>query len=132
MWGLENKKLSGRLSRWSEKFVLVGGVWIGFQVTIVPNLSSQLLLGFVKKGSRGYNIKLIFLDKVSPPIRETLITNNWHERAVFQRSGFGRSTAGNDIVAIIIISLFFFFPRFFSRFLRPDLGVHPFQDPVGH
>ena len=24
---------------------------------------------------------------------------NWHERAAFQRSAFGRSTAGNDIVA---------------------------------
>ena len=31
---------------------------------------------------------------------------NWHERAAFQRSAFGRSTAGNDVVATIIISLF--------------------------
>ena len=34
---------------------------------------------------------------------------NWHEHAAF-----GRSTAGNDIVATISISLFFF-PRFFLR-----------------
>ena len=34
----------------------------------------------------------------------------WHERAAFQRSVFGRSTAGNDVVATIIISLFFPFP----------------------
>ena len=45
---------------------------------------------------------------------------NWHERAAF-----GRSTAGNDVVATIIISLFsfFFFPVFFPCFffLRRDL-----------
>ena len=35
---------------------------------------------------------------------------NWHERAAFQRSAFGRSTAGNDVVATIFIRLF-----------RPDL-----------
>ena len=33
----------------------------------------------------------------------------WHERAAFQRSVFGQSTAGNDVVATIIISLFFVF-----------------------
>ena len=32
----------------------------------------------------------------------------WHECAVFQRSAFGRSTAGNDIVATILICLFRF------------------------
>ena len=32
---------------------------------------------------------------------------NWHERAAFQRSASGRSTAGNDVVATILISLFF-------------------------
>ena len=37
----------------------------------------------------------------------------WRERAAFQRSAFGRSTAGNDVVATISISLFsFFFPFF--------------------
>ena len=34
----------------------------------------------------------------------------WHEHAAFQRSSFWRSTAGNDVVVTIIISLFFFFP----------------------
>ena len=36
----------------------------------------------------------------------------WRERAAFQRSGFGRSTAGNDVVATIFICLFFFSPVF--------------------
>ena len=48
----------------------------------------------------------------------------WHERAAFQRSTFGRSTAGNDVVATISISLFSFFPFFFFfffPFLRRDL-----------
>ena len=48
----------------------------------------------------------------------------WRERAAFQRSAFGRSTAGNDVVATIFIRIFFsFFPPiffpffpFFSRF----------------
>ena len=31
----------------------------------------------------------------------------WHERASFQQSSFGRLTAGNDLVATILISLFF-------------------------
>ena len=53
-------------------------------------------------------------------------TNFWRERAVFQRSAFGRLTAGNDVVATIFIRIFFFFPPFFffrfSRFfLRCDL-----------
>ena len=33
----------------------------------------------------------------------------WHERAAFQRSALRRSTAGNDVVATILISLFRFF-----------------------
>ena len=38
----------------------------------------------------------------------------WHERAALQQSAFGQSTAGNDIVATILISLFLFFlPVFF-------------------
>ena len=44
---------------------------------------------------------------------------NWHERAAFQRSVFGRLTAGNDVVATIFIRLFFFlsfFPVFFLFF----------------
>ena len=41
---------------------------------------------------------------------------NWRERAAFQRSAFGRSTAGNDVVATIFIRIFFlFFPVFFLR-----------------
>ena len=31
----------------------------------------------------------------------------WHKRAVFQQSSFGRLTAGNDVVATILITLFF-------------------------
>ena len=41
----------------------------------------------------------------------------WHERAAFQLSAFGRSTAGNDVVATIFIRIFF--PPHF--FLRRDL-----------
>ena len=41
--------------------------------------------------------------------------DNWHERAAFQRSAFGQSTAGNDIVATIFIHLFYPPPCFFLR-----------------
>ena len=34
------------------------------------------------------------------------VRRNWHELAAFQRSLFGRSAAGNDVVATILISLF--------------------------
>ena len=44
-----------------------------------------------------------------------LLVNNWRERAAFQRSAFGRSTAGNDVVATKNVILFF------SSFLRHDL-----------
>ena len=37
----------------------------------------------------------------------------WHERAAFQRLAFGRSTAGNDVVATKN-NIFFFFFLFFS------------------
>ena len=40
----------------------------------------------------------------------------WCERAVFQRSAFGRSTAGNDVVATIFIRIFLFFFPFFPFF----------------
>ena len=40
----------------------------------------------------------------------------WHERAAFQRSAFERSTAGNDVVATMIISLFLFLSPHFSNF----------------
>ena len=43
---------------------------------------------------------------------------NWHERAAFQRSAFGRSTAGNGVVAIIFISR-----SLFSPFLAWACGV---------
>ena len=84
----------------------------------------------------------------------------WRERAAFQRSAFGRSTAGNDVVATIFIrlfSFFFFFPVFFPFFFSSvatfshrrsarikklilrkllrmpiNLGVDTFPDPVGH
>ena len=80
----------------------------------------------------------------------------WHERAAYQRSEFGRSTAGNDVVATTIISLFSFFPPiFFSvssvatfshrrsarikkliqrKLLRTlqNLEIDTFPDPVGH
>ena len=46
---------------------------------------------------------------------------NWHERAVFQQSAFGRSTAGNVVVATIFIIRFFFFSVFFSPPSRPFL-----------
>ena len=42
---------------------------------------------------------------------------NWHERAAFQRSVFGRSTAGNDVVATIFIILFLFYFYFFPPLL---------------
>ena len=41
----------------------------------------------------------------------------WHERTAFQRSAFGRSTSGNDVVATKNAILFFFF-SFFSFFSR--------------
>ena len=37
----------------------------------------------------------------------SLTLENWRERAAFQRSAFGRSTAGNDVVATIFICVFF-------------------------
>ena len=48
------------------------------------------------------------------------LVKNWRERAAFQRSAFGRSTAGNDVVATIFICLFsFFFIYFFFPFFSP-------------
>ena len=53
--------------------------------------------------------------------------NIWHERAEFQQSAFGRSTAGNDVVATIFISLFSpppFFPIFPQLFFSVTTFYH--------
>ena len=76
----------------------------------------------------------------------------WYESAAFQRSAFGRATAGNDVVATIFTILFLsppFFPFFFSSVVTfshrrstrikklisesclERLGVDTFPDPVG-
>ena len=52
-------------------------------------------------------------------LRNTYTLKYWGKRAAFQRSAFGRSTAGNDVMATIFICLFF--PVFFPFFLRCDL-----------
>ena len=46
---------------------------------------------------------------------------NWHECVTFQQSAFGRSTAGNDVVAPISISLFLF-PPYFGASVRRSSG----------
>ena len=93
---------------------------------------------------------------------DTLQTPNWHERAAFQRSSFGRSRSGCRLLAMTqwplktpFFSLFFFF--FFFLFSFPvvyfshrrsarikkliqrkltgvpqNLWVNPFPDRVGH
>ena len=60
-------------------------------------------------------------DTMSRLITMRSTTNYWRERAAFQLSAFGRSTAGNDVVATIIISLFLFFFSPFFFFLRRNL-----------
>ena len=42
---------------------------------------------------------------VIPKIQELRGVLYWHERATFQRSLFGRLTAGNDVVATIFIRI---------------------------
>ena len=68
-----------------------------------------------------YNLFLIYLffllqgwGLLIQQIKKGSIFLFWHERAAFQRSAFGRLTAGNDVVAAIIISLFSFSPRFLA------------------
>ena len=59
--------------------------------------------------------------------------DNWHKRAAFQQSAFGRSTAGNDVVATIFIRLFFFpppfFPFLFLRNYRNSLSIKFHKNP---
>ena len=53
------------------------------------------------------------------PHTQTQCQQYWRERAAFQRSAFGRSTAGNHVVATIFISLLLFSPCFFPLFTPP-------------
>ena len=57
---------------------------------------------------RNKAIKIIFWYCYIYQFIENLKRKNsyWHNRSVFQRSAFGRSTAGNDVVATFFISLF--------------------------
>ena len=68
------------------------------------------------------------INMASVTAKTCLICNaiNWHERAAFHRSVFGRSTAGNDVAATIIIRFFF---RFFSL-SRPFLSSHIFRHAI--
>ena len=61
----------------------------------------------------------------SRPRPRLVLISFWRERAAFQRLAFGRSTAGNDVVATIII---------LQKLLRTpkNLGVDTFPDPVRH
>ena len=56
-----------------------------------------------------------------------LSTINWRKRAAFQRSVFGRSTAGNDVVAtknniLLFLFLFFFFSPASTFLIEGVLG----------
>ena len=67
------------------------------------------------------NIKRTLLQSLLDIFSYTYYVDFWHKRTACQRSAFWRSSAGNDVVATIIISLFSFFsPVFFSP-LRPFL-----------
>ena len=55
-------------------------------------------------------------DQIRYSVTSARVWNYWHERAPFQRSASGRSTAGNDIVATIFISLLPFFSSSFTTF----------------
>ena len=61
------------------------------------------------------------------------LTEHWHERAVFQRSAFGRLTAGNDVVATKNIILFFFsfFSLFFLVFLFSPSSTFLIEEVLG-
>ena len=57
----------------------------------------------------------------------------WRERAAFQRSAFGRSTAGNDVVATIFIRIFFLPSSVKSQPSWTEvalLSLYPSSDPT--
>ena len=69
--------------------------------------------------------KYLLYDLIRPSHDTQESSFSWHEHAAFQRSAFGRSTAGNDVVATILIRLFFFSP-FFSPVFFPFPPSRPF------
>ena len=68
-------------------------------------------------------LKKNYMDRETVPTPLTplplRVSEYWRERAAFQRSAFGQSTAGNDVVATIFIRLFFFFSSFFPPIFPP-------------
>ena len=105
-----------------EIFFQLATSWLFGQLGISPPIYNQhhgvtpgdwfLLFGDIAK-----------LSPSQPANCQQVGMGNWHDCAVFQRSAFRRSTAGNDIVVTIFISLFPFFSLpplpFFSPFLSP-------------
>ena len=78
---------------------------------VLCNCSAWPLLFIVPKGPINY---LYYTSLANSQWHSQLMQNNevhtkhnWRERAAFQRSAFGRSTAGNDEVATFLIRLFF-------------------------
>ena len=83
--------------------------YLGVQLS--SNLSFSIRIENTVSASRGRKVMLTLLKSLAQPKLDY-----WRMRAAFQRTAFGRSTAGNDVVATIFIRLFFFSPRIFSRF----------------
>ena len=66
-------------------------------------LSYEFLYKCSYEGSYGYSYKCSY------ECSYKYSNEYWHERVAFQQSAFVRLTAGNDVVATIIIILFLFF-----------------------
>ena len=99
--------------------LFVGG-WVGGLVLVLS--LRPMLMG---EPIRPHLDKYLLYDLIRPSHDTQESSFSWHEHAAFQRSAFGQSTAGIDVVATISISLLFFSPFFFFPvfpvFFRHDL-----------
>ena len=98
--------------------VLTKQIKVGYQTSKFLNIGQSSILKSRQYQISRYHIvhqlipHIVFLISLLPDIIKKRFQ---HEHAEFQRSALGQSTAGNDVVATIFVSLFFFLfpPRFF-------------------
>ena len=72
---------------------------IFMSILLRAQLSVSLIKYFLFKAGQGNSKQALSNEE------DLKVKINWHEGAVFQRSSFGRSTAGNDVVASILTLL---------------------------
>ena len=89
-WNAARSRQKSVAWRHWERFLRANSTWAIFTVLLYKKVLFKMSLRCVPLVTQGPQIFT----------RDTYHTNNWHERAAFQRSSFGRSRSGGRLLAM--------------------------------